>query len=203
MIYLSRLELDVRCSQVRAEMANPYEMHRTLSKAFGADPSVWQNARCLFRLEETPMLAILVQSRFAPDWSCLTIPHDYLSALPCTKMVTPSFISQQTLAFRLRANPTVKRGGKRLGLYDETEQSAWLERKASAGGFRVYRATLSNEEAVVCRTAGGASARFSAVRFDGLLSVTDPGVFSNTLESGIGAGKGIGFGLLSVARAVS
>jgi hypothetical protein len=39
-----------------------------------------------------------------------------------------------------------------------------------------------------------------AVRFDGQLQVTDPVTFSDTLERGIGSGKGLGFGLLSLAR---
>ena len=39
-----------------------------------------------------------------------------------------------------------------------------------------------------------------AVRFDGLLEVTDPVKFLETLRAGIGSAKGFGFGLLSLAR---
>jgi CRISPR system Cascade subunit CasE len=42
---------------------------------------------------------------------------------------------------------------------------------------------------------------FSAVRFDGELTVTDPEKFTAAIENGIGSAKGFGFGLLSVARA--
>ena len=38
-----------------------------------------------------------------------------------------------------------------------------------------------------------------AVRFDGLLRVTDAGDFRETLICGIGPGKAYGFGLLSIA----
>jgi CRISPR system Cascade subunit CasE len=42
--------------------------------------------------------------------------------------------------------------------------------------------------------------RFFAVRYDGLLEVTDPVKFLETLRAGIGSAKGFGFGLLSLAR---
>lgn len=38
-----------------------------------------------------------------------------------------------------------------------------------------------------------------AVRFDGLLRITDANAFRETLACGIGPGKAFGFGLLSVA----
>lgn len=37
-LYLSRLILDLNCRQVRSEIAQPYEMHRTLMHAFDGHP---------------------------------------------------------------------------------------------------------------------------------------------------------------------
>jgi len=37
------------------------------------------------------------------------------------------------------------------------------------------------------------------VRFDGTLEVTEPEIFLETVRQGIGSGKGLGFGLLSLA----
>jgi len=39
-----------------------------------------------------------------------------------------------------------------------------------------------------------------AVQFDGLLQVTDPKRLSETVRQGVGSGKAMGFGLLSLAR---
>jgi hypothetical protein len=39
-----------------------------------------------------------------------------------------------------------------------------------------------------------------AVRFDGLLQVVDPQRVLETVRRGIGSGKGLGFGLLSLAK---
>jgi CRISPR-associated protein Cas6/Cse3/CasE subtype I-E len=45
----------------------------------------------------------------------------------------------------------------------------------------------------------GSPQRLGAVRFDGILQVTNAELFLQTLRAGIGPAKGFGFGLLSVA----
>jgi CRISPR associated protein len=45
----------------------------------------------------------------------------------------------------------------------------------------------------------GCAGAFVAVRFDGVLVVTDPALFKTAVASGIGSGKASGFGLLSFA----
>lgn len=201
MIYLSRLDLAPRCRRVQAELRDPYQMHRTLSKAFGDAAGEWEAARCLFRVDEAPALCALVQSRVRPDWGRLSVPADYLASPPRVKAFAPRLSPGQRLAFRLRANPTVRRDGRRLGLYREEEQLAWLARKAASNGFRVCSAVAYLEDPVRCHPSSGGAATFGAVRFDGVLSVTDPSFLLAALEGGLGAGKGMGFGLLSLAPA--
>ena len=84
---------------------------------------------------------------------------------------------------------------------------------AESGGFRIpgrwqegaggrhpnFRVDVVPEGAVWCGKAGHRDGRFVAVRFEGVLEVTDPTAFCKTVENGIGSGKGFGFGLLSVA----
>jgi CRISPR system Cascade subunit CasE len=113
------------------------------------------------------------------------------------------------LAFRLRANPTAKRkfpsgDRKRVGLYREEEQMAWLMRKGEQGGFRTLSVRTSGQDTLRGRVKRGEkthSLRLLAVQFDGLLQVTDPDRLRETVRQGIGSGKGFGFGLLSLAPA--
>ena len=203
-MFLSRLVLNPRSRQARREAAEPYELHRTLLRAF---PGPLEAERVLFRIDparETGALVVLVQSLSEPDWSHhRSLPH-YLLAEPEFKAFHPAFTPGQRLRFRLRANPTVKRDGKRLGLLTEDEQLAWLRRKGEAGGFRVLAALAVREGFARGRKREG-DAGFPlthlAVRFDGTLEVTDPAQLIESVRDGIGSGKAFGFGLLSLARA--
>ena len=81
MIYLSCLPLNARSRQVQKELRDPYQMHRTLSRAFGDEGAEYREARCLFRVDAASRgagLTALVQSRAMPDWNFLTAMRDYL-----------------------------------------------------------------------------------------------------------------------------
>jgi len=225
-MYLSQLILNPRNAQVRRELARPYEMHRTLSRAFpqntyhkGRDAG--DAAGVLFRAEQdarTNQIRVLAQSSVAPDWTSLQDLRDargqpYLARAPETKTFELKLAAGQLLAFRLRANPTKRLGkhahdenGKRVGIYGEQEQLQWLGRKAEAGGFDVVRAEISrdgkieNADAIV-RPEANHDLKLLAVQFDGVLRVMDAARIVETVARGIGSGKAFGFGLLSLARA--
>jgi CRISPR system Cascade subunit CasE len=214
-MYLSRLILNPRNRRVCQELANPYELHRTLMRAFPKDLPAGE--RVLFRVDvgaRTGVPIVLLQSHGEPDWAWLEEPgaKGYLlprvASNPATKAFRLTFTPGQMLAFRLRANPTVKRrfpngDHKRVGLYREEEQVAWLERKGEQGGFQPLSVHASNEARVggfIRRTDKPHKLNLLAVQFDGLLRVTDPERLWETVRSGIGSGKGLGFGLLSLAR---
>lgn len=204
-MYLSRLLLNPRCRQVRRELAEPYEMHRTLLRAFPENMAAG-GERVLFRVDterETGVPTVLVQSLTPPDWSGLTAGRDYYLRPVETKEFDPAFRAGQRLYFRLRANPTVKREGKRWGLYREEEQRSWLVRKGQQGGFEAEGVVVIPENKVTGRkTTDGARHEMvhHSVRFDGVLRVSDPERFVQTLGAGVGSGKGLGFGMMSVRR---
>lgn len=209
-MYLSRLILNPRDRRVRSEVASPYEMHRTLMRAFPENVQA-QEERVLFRLDadrRSGGLTLLVQSLDEPNWRWLNEPEmrGYLLSVaepnPQVKLFDPQFTVGQMLVFRLRANPTVKREGKRFGLVREEDQRAWLARKAEQSGFRVLSVRVSPEgwvRGMIHREEADHPLTLLSVRFDGLLQVSDPDKLSAALRRGIGSGKGFGFGLLSLA----
>ena len=204
-MYLSKLVLNPTSRRVRTELSRPYELHRTLMRAFPS-AAVGGSGRVLFRLDvdrETGAVTVLVQSVQKPDWTALDATRDFLLEPAVYKQFAPAFSADQVLRFRLRANPTVKREGKRFGLVREEEQLAWMQRKGTAGGFEPVSVTTIPERAMDDKMTDNAGNKhdltLTAVRFDGLLRVTDPTAFNRTLEQGVGSGKGFGFGLLSVA----
>lgn len=218
-MYLSQLILNPRSRRVQKEIASPYQMHRSLMRAF-PDNLLPDEERVLFRLDNhrrTNRLTLLVQSWTLPDWSWLAEPdaRGYLLPVGEPNLAVKSFDLQlslgQALAFRLRANPAVKRkfddgAHKRVGLYREEEQINWLMRKAKQSGFRVISAYISSDQIVhdvIHRNEEGKKhdLKLLAVRFDGLLGVVNPDQLREAVRNGIGSGKALGFGLLSLAPA--
>jgi CRISPR system Cascade subunit CasE len=223
-MHLSKLTLNPRSREARRDLAAPYDLHRTLLRGF-PDAAQGGPGRVLWRVDidrRTDDLTVLVQSEKQPDWAPLEALDSYLLQPVESKQVELTLSPGHRLAFRLRANPTVKRDDKRLGLLREEEQLAWLDRKASGGGFRLLGVRVTPEGMVksnrrvgqvakpvtatstgqaTCPTGEGATMTFLAVRFDGVLEVTDPEAFLKTVENGIGSAKAFGFGLLSLAPA--
>lgn len=215
-MYLSQLTLNPRNRRVQREIAAPYQMHKSLMRCFPDDINR-EKDRVLFRVDADPRTGVptvLLQSTLEPRWDWLKDDgaRGYLLSVsepnPAVKSFDLHLSPGQTLAFRLRANPTARRRlpdgtRKRVGLCREEEQIAWLERKAKQGGFRVLSVRSRNEPDVrgrVRRDDQTHRLKLFAVQFDGLLQVTDPDRLRETVRRGIGSGKGMGFGLLSLAR---
>ncbi len=236
-MYLSRLILNPRSRQVRNELADPYELHRTICKAF-PDANFKDNepSGILFRVDLHPRTYIptlLVQSRQKPDWGFLfgmqeLAPANLDSKLsdsklknylleendlplgienPAVKEISLQLREGQVLAFRLRANPTkrIKENAKRVGLVQEEDQHKWLKRKLEFAGAALVSVNILNDQFVhgklFIEQEKEKRINLLSVQFDGLLQVKNPDELVKTIHSGFGSAKGLGFGLLSLARA--
>ncbi len=118
----------------------------------------------------------------------------------------------------------VKPNGKRIlgprrACRDDEQRLDWLRRKANTCGFAIETVGLSlvewrntkplqakgggpietHEEARRRAFGTGSPQRLGAVRFDGVLVVTDLDRFRKAVAAGIGSFKAFGFGLLSLA----
>jgi CRISPR system Cascade subunit CasE len=207
---LSKLTLDPRSPQVQAELSNPYQMHRTLMSAFPAN--LEGEERLLYRLETShtpPYLIILLQSRLAPNWSALQ-RKGYLLQPAQVKTFDLQVRTGIRLVFRLAANPTKRLNsavedepGKRVSLYRSEQQQDWLLRKAQQNGFSVLSVQVTSlSDQLAFKKCRGEWMKIThyGVRFDGLLCVEQPDLFTMALKKGIGSAKGFGFGLLSLAH---
>jgi len=203
-MYLSKLILaDSRAAVQWA--AQPYRIHQRLAMASPDDP------RLLFRREDSREATwLLVQTHACPDWDRAFSSLEVLAQPPLLKQVDWCLQPSQTLAFRLRANPTMRlhhdkegnkiAGGKRVGVYGEENQLAWLARKADTNGFGLLQAQVRDEGLIPMAFRNPKRAmRLLSVQFDGMLQVTDVDRMTAALRWGIGSGKGLGFGLLTVA----
>jgi CRISPR system Cascade subunit CasE len=220
---LHRIHLNPRSREARRDLADPYQFHSTLCRAFSGPESKCPPGEFLWRLEpesdQSGRPRILVQSRSLPNWAGL--PANWLDeAEPSInlhdRLRLDTLKAGQCFRFRLRANPCVTRNGKRLGLLRREEQEDWLVRKGERHGFSLPQSTsvdfsgystaradvwISQELMLRGRQHSGNGIRIFSVLYDGFLRVTKPEVFRITLQAGIGHGKALGLGLLSVAPA--
>lgn len=205
-MFLSKITLDARHPQARKDLSGPYEMHRTLSRVFASDDAT-PPARFLWRQEAARSLDqsavdVLVQSAEPGRWMALQQWHGYAIAVQADKAVDLLRLVQEGrhYRFRLRANPTVTRAGKRYGLKTDEAQHDWLARQGQRLGFQVLTCERSGNDSLCARQprAGGVIT-VQAVTFDGVLVATDAAALRVALLSGVGHAKSLGLGLLSLA----
>lgn len=219
-MYLSQLKLNPRSREARRDLARPYELHRTLARAFSTPEGQDYRAAhgVLFRQEPSQpgqLPTVLVQSHTIPDWSLL--PADYTQQPVPSQLLQLVLAAQQVLGFRLVANPTRKlaregqRQGRRVALLDvgDAEQGTpalqWLRRKAALSGFELLHVTSKGFSLSSSNAGVGLknSLPLYGVRFDGLLRVKDPDLLVAAIGQGLGSAKAYGFGLLSLAKPIN
>lgn len=220
-MFLHRIHLDPRCREARRDLSDPYQLHSTLCRAFCEPERKCPEGEFLWRLEPETNTAgcprILVQSRTLPDWTGIGVQGWLAKADPAVDLKERLKLDLlkvgQRFRFRLRANPCVTRNGKRLGLLKLEEQEKWVERKAQQHGFSLPQLTafdlsespqeridvrISQEQMLRGKQHAGNGIRIYSVLYDGILTVNKPSKFRDALQTGIGHGKAMGLGLLSV-----
>ncbi len=198
-MYLSKLMLNPRSRWVQQDCADRYQLHQTVYSGFAE--TLLADERILFRLETSREGAInvLVQSHDAPQWtrSEQLQRAGYLIQPIEAAAYQPKFKPEQRLFFRLEANPTVKRDGRRFALRRDEDQAEWIARKGAENGFQIDACQIMVVGDVTGRQNGHTMTWYGA-RFDGVLTVTDAEKFGVAVAQGLGSAKSFGFGLLSV-----
>lgn len=202
---LARITLNPADRQARRDLADPYEMHSTLARAFTPSAEV-PPAPFLWRLERSANVGVaqlLVQSATGGHWEALLGEIPGWALHMDVRNWEPADVLQpgMRLRFRLRANPTVTRDGKRRALLKDAEQRQWLERQfvrsgLQAGGFEVLEGVRLNARR---RKDGGALLTVNSVLYEGSAEVHDAESAVAAVAQGLGHARMLGLGLLSLA----
>ena len=175
-----------------------YANHQAVMDSTGGDPALWVD---LAGATKPPLLRVLTAAS-------ITTPYGWhLNGVSDYPIET---IRQgETLAFRIKCNPTIRREGKRFAVWineEESRESAverWLAVRGETNGFNLIDSTVMDIGWVGIRR-GGQSGRhrvsFATATLTGRLSVTDPRLFQQALLNGIGPQKAFGCGLMLVKR---
>lgn len=223
---LHRITLNPRNGDARRDLADPYQMHATLCRAFFPQDTPCPPGALLWRLEPEADAQgyprVLVQSLAAPEWSRLLESSWLTQAEPgidlVQKLALDALAAGQVFRFRLRANPCKTVQGKRTGLVHPDAQRDWLARKGEQHGFALPASDtpdyfdfvespngkpypdvrVSQDQMLIGRKHDGITIRVFSLLYEGRLTVSDPVKFRDALQAGIGHGKVMGLGLLSV-----
>lgn len=205
-MFLSKLTLDPQHPQARRDLGDAYEMHRTLARAYAPD-AITPPPRFLWRLEPSfhafSSAALLVQSDVPADWSVLDPMRGYTAEVLGNKPVDLEKLIEAgaRYRFRLLANPTVTRDGKRYGLSKEDEQLVWITRQGEKHGFSVLACARGNSARIQSRRGNtGQRIIIQTVAFEGTLEAFDSERLRLAVRNGLGHGKAWGLGLFSLAR---
>lgn len=201
-MYLTQLNLKRLDRSAIKALADIYRLHQTVMKGFTA---YREAERVLYRVEpeeRNGLVSILVQSPQEPDWRLLTEENRGIVSVR-VKEFSPRFREGQRFTFRLRANPTVTRDGKRRGLVRDESLLEWLEKKQERLGVRFCGMEAIDEGYINGSKIKGDKLHqlsLKTARFEGVLEIADIQAFTTVFNTGIGPAKAFGCGLLSLAR---
>lgn len=196
---LSLLTLDLHSPSVRQSLQNCQDLHRCIMKAFDTGRS---DAKVLYRLIRAEKnIQVYVQSVADPRWERIEANGYHCEKKKDISQLPDSFHMDQVLRFSLLGCPAKKIAGegknsKRVILRDEEEQLNWLKRQGEKNGFSILEAHIAAKgEQLSGRKASGAF-QLTGIPFEGVLQVKDSEAFRKGFETGIGAEKAYGFGML-------
>lgn len=202
MTYLSQIWVGKDVA-VKQRLSDSYAWHKALWTAFPDRDG--KPRHFLFRIDDKRqrfrVLLLSPDRPVLPGWGLWE-----------TKEVSPSFLMHERYLFQLRANPTIKRvvrddngskkkNGRRDAITDETGLRAWLDRKADQFCFAVEDCVVGPPMESFFINKQRERGKHSSVDFQGLLRVTDHGVFKRAFHEGIGPAKAFGFGLIMLQPA--
>jgi CRISPR system Cascade subunit CasE len=204
-MYLTRIRLNTQKKQTIKLLSSQQVVHATIESCFNEiekTRKLWrldyfQGKPCILLLSHTKPELEPFLSQFGYEKEPKEI-RDYQKVLDL-------IANRQQFKFRLTANPvySVKKEGEKRGQIMPhitiEQQEKWLSEKSEKYGFKIIqdeiverdrKRFMRNHRAVM----------FSMVTFEGILEISDEGVFKQTLVDGIGREKAYGCGLLTLAR---
>ncbi len=229
-MFLARAFLNPISRAVRADLADPVSLHRTIMRAFPDDagPRAREAHAVLHRVDEDARrgrFVLHVQSATRPDFSRLDASYfldlgDDLDLTGTGGLENPAVRdvddersrigAGDRFVFRLRANTT----RKITKLVKDTNLPTKNGQRVPVRGEEGRLAWLERHASkagfrvgdvqvieVPSVSSRGTGRSFAGASFEGHLLVTDPGAFREGLAKGLGPAKAFGFGLLSIQRA--
>ena len=203
-MYLSRIFIDTKKYESMKVLYNMEKLHGMVECSFSGE-----QRRNLWRLDKLASGdCLLLLSSIPPANNHLPEQIGFNNSSWETKsydILLSRITNGSKWHFRLTANPTmsvfkdIKTRGKVKAITITAKQREWLKKQAEKRGFLLQE----NQYDVIQSEwrsfkKGNRENKILAVTFEGILTVTDPELFVQTLTTGIGREKAYGMGLLTI-----
>ncbi|WP_406708213.1 type I-E CRISPR-associated protein Cas6/Cse3/CasE [Tessaracoccus caeni] len=217
-MYLTHMPLNPQRRSTRDLVASAQRLHAAVLSCFV--PGTDSVGRVLWRLDrpEPHRLDLYVVSPSPPSMEALVDQAGWPAQPVWRTADYASFLAKledgQKWVFRLRANPIKSlrsvpgKRGNRVPLVRTADQLEWLAARGDRSGFRIsageHGPNVRVTEQVTNRFARHSDGQqrtvtLATAAFEGVLEVTDTQALRSVLTTGIGAGKGYGCGLMTLA----
>lgn len=219
-MYLSHVPLNPARRTTRQLVSSRQRLHAAVLGCL--PPGHRDMGRALWRLDagDQHQLDLWIVSPVPPSFEPLIEQAGWTATPNCRtasyRRLLDSIAAGQSWVFRLEANPTISirvdegARGKRIPLVKREDQVEWLLKRQAALGFRVVVGTHDSPNLSLSqrrehrfdrrRDGQKDPVTILSVRFDGVLTVTEPEALRRALTHGVGSGKGYGCGLMTLAK---
>jgi len=209
-LFLTKIEIDYETAHKNG-LRDTHDWHRWAWECFPGRPEAKRDF--LTRLDDTGRgFRFLIQSA-TPSTKPPQCPVDAFE----TKEIPDTFFNHPIYRFSLLANPTVKRvvrdeagnrkkNGRREPISTREDLLAWIGHKAATHGFTLEMEalrTIPRPRQLFTKRSREDETRHHGIHtvteFIGILKVTDPALFQQSVNAGIGSAKAFGFGMLCLS----
>jgi CRISPR system Cascade subunit CasE len=204
--WLTQITLNFRNPQAHRDLSDAVRMHQRVMSIVpdGLGDQPRRQAGVLYRIEEAPGGArILVQTAIPPNLGKLPAGYGNTQVRDLGPLLR--WLREGTLVrYRLTANTCLRKSHSKevVPLRGADAEKWWIDRAPGCG---------LDLQSLISRFPGDAvggddprkRVRHALTQFDGVAAVTDPGMITTAITTGIGRGKSHGCGLLSIAPIVT
>lgn len=209
-MYLSRIALNEKRRDTMRALASPHLLHGAVEAGLPRERQRnlwridWLNGVCnllVLSVQQPDLAHIAEQFGYPPEEH----PWESKNYDPLLDRLAAG----QAWQFRLCANPvrSSREEGARGKVYahvTQDQQRQWLLSRAESCGFRLEENAFDVMETKWLKFQKGINkgceVTLRTAIFEGILTITDPMLFRQTLVGGIGRAKAYGCGLLTIAR---
>ena len=136
------------------------------------------------------------ESDFHPGLIVTLRSHNLPDTLP-KKRIEPT-MNEPALSFTLRANATQRdESGKYRAIRGQQPLTQWLKQQGERNGFHPTT-THCTQRARTLQQRGKRPITLNDVLYSGTLTITQPTLFNQALEKGIGRARGFGYGMVQL-----